>query len=71
MQKTDLNVSPYYDDFSEEEKKSWNRFSYINTVGNWEFGDFYRLREEYERLEKEEKKKKYQKPKQIIKKKKN
>ena len=56
----------YYDELSEEEKKSWNRFSYINTIGHWEWGDFCSLREEYERFEKKENEKKYKKPKQII-----
>ena len=56
----------YYDDLSEEEKKNWNRFSYINTVGHWEWDVFCSLRDEYERFEKKENEKKYKKPKQII-----
>ena len=61
----------YYDELSEEEKKNWNRFGHINTVGHWDWGDFVSLSNEYERFEKKENEKKYKKPKQIVRKRKN
>ena len=48
----------------EEYKKNWTRFEWINTAGHWD--DWHPLASEYERLEKE-----HNKPKQVVRKKKN
>ena len=48
----------------EEYKKNWTRFEWINTAGHWD--DWHPLASESERLEKE-----HNKPKQVVRKKKN
>ena len=68
FQKEKYENPKYYDEdyFYEEEeyKKNWTRFNWINTVEHWD--DWYSLASEYEVLEKE-----HNKPKQVVRKKKN
>ena len=68
FQKEKYENPKYYDeDYSymeEEYKKNWTRFEWINTAGHWD--DWHPLASEYERLEKE-----HNKPKQVVRKKKN
>jgi len=68
FQKEKYENPKYYDeDYSyreEEDKKNWTRFNWINTAEHYD--DWHPLAYEYERLEKE-----HNKPKKVIRKRKN